>query len=654
MLRAENPYLGLRDLNLPAVVRNLPPQPAIVTTYYPGVVDASSAGNIEADAGRVTGGIEIRMQNPPTFHIRGRISGAGFGNISVERRDGLVPSDNRFIFATAGGSFDIGGVIPGTYLISTRVLVKVSSANVDNLVVDAATCPKIRGTITLDGAPYSPKGWGLTLGHVGMSVGARDDGKGGLTFPCAAPSHYSIGMPPQPGIYVRSVALDGKDVTDSIDDLDLTSFADKTLNIALSSRAADVHGTVRDAAGKPLAGVPVSLWKFNGGYDATAESAPDGTFEFTNLAPGNYRAAAWNGLRPQPAGWGVQTVSEFRDAFETEVTHIMLGEDQHASVDPAVISRGAIEQAAERLKLNAITASPEEEAEIFAAVKSPETLAAYVTSHPTVDWKVVRKRLNHKEDQYWRAPCGSDFPAEASACATQIEAVSNPDQEILTISGGPLSRAIEHLRYLKGPGGGWRFAGEKNAVGHYSAGSHRLTQFGRKTFLVVSSDHSQNGIATQQVLEEWFDLTLPDFEPVFTFTPDGGQGRFGFGVGRGIKATPKLSDSDGVESIEVTLTITFDGVGLDLAATYTGVYQRAPGETKFTIRRATIPTQDFEELADPFSDLSNERLLAYALPGLEKIATGSDADAKDWLRSVLENAKDTPEKRTLLNLLSQH
>jgi len=66
-----------------------------------------------------------------------------------------------------------------------------------------------------------------------------------------------------------------------------------------------------------------------------------------------------------------------------------------------------------------------------------------------------------------------------------------------------------------------------------------------------------------------------------------------------------------------------------------------------------MPAMDFEELADPFSELSNEKLLTYALPGLRKIATGADADAKGWLRSILNEAMDTPEKRTLLGLLAK-
>lgn len=42
-----------------------------------------------------------------------------------------------------------------------------------------------------------------------------------------------------------------------------------------------------------------------------------------------------------------------------------------------------------------------------------------------------------------------------------------------------------------------------------------------------------------------------------------------------------------------------------------------------------------------------------SFPGLQKIATGSDPDAKEWLRSILKEANDTPEKRSLLALLAK-
>ena len=62
---------------------------------------------------------------------------------------------------------------------------------------------------------------------------------------------------------------------------------------------------------------------------------------------------------------------------------------------------------------------------------------------------------------------------------------------------------------------------------------------------------------------------------------------------------------------------------------------------------------DFDALADPFDDPSDQKLLIYAFPGLQKIAMGSDPEAKKWLRSVLSKAKVTPEKRALLELLEK-
>ena len=71
----------------------------------------------------------------------------------------------------------------------------------------------------------------------------------------------------------------------------------------ISSRAAQVRGVVRDAAGKPRNGLPVTLWRLGSNFN-TVPSNPDGSFEFGNLAPGNYGVAVWDGLRTQPAGWG--------------------------------------------------------------------------------------------------------------------------------------------------------------------------------------------------------------------------------------------------------------------------------------------------------------------------------------------------------------
>jgi hypothetical protein len=45
--------------------------------------------------------------------------------------------------------------------------------------------------------------------------------------------------------------------------------------------------------------------------------------------------------------------------------------------------------------------------------------------------------------------------------------------------------------------------------------------------------------------------------------------------------------------------------------------------------------------------------VTYAFSGLQKIASGSDHDAREWLTFVLEHVEDIPEKQTLLEMLAK-
>ncbi len=301
-----------------------------------------------------------------------------------------------------------------------------------------------------------------------------------------------------------------------------------------------------------------------------------------------------------------------------------------------------------------------QEAEIAVAAKSPMTLARYVESHSTVDWKALRSALGLKESEYWFAPCGSSAPANDAACSAETVTVANPDQEIVIIRGG-FSYTDEYLRYLQDPKGGWQFAGENSAYKRDGPSNHEVVRFWGKPIIKISSNHSQNGAGIQQEREDWFDLTLPDFEPVFSFTPDGSAGGFGFTIARTMKAQSGFSQATGLERIETTLDVRFQGAGLDMHGAYFGVYERRANEKKFALRaaysgvdrRTAIPTEDFEDLADPFANPAKDTFVVYALPGLRKIATESDPEVRQWLQALLDRTGDTPEKRTLLDLLTK-
>ncbi len=70
-------------------------------------------------------------------------------------------------------------------------------------------------------------------------------------------------------------------------------------------------------------------------------------------------------------------------------------------------------------------------------------------------------------------------------------------------------------------------------------------------------------------------------------------------------------------------------------------------------RDSTLSNKAFEDLADVNMGPTNEQLLVYALPGLKEVASGRNADAKNWLRFMLTNCKATPEKRMLMELLAK-
>jgi hypothetical protein len=303
------------------------------------------------------------------------------------------------------------------------------------------------------------------------------------------------------------------------------------------------------------------------------------------------------------------------------------------------------------------------EYEIALAAKSPLTLARYVESHPIIDWKALRNTLNLKESEYWFAPCGGNAPANEARCSAEIVSVANPDQAILIIRGGDFSFTDEYLRYLRGSTSQRRFAGENSAYKRFGPSHHALVQLGTKPFLKLSSNHSPNGVGIQQEVEDWFDLTLSDFVPVFSFTSNGSAGGFEFTIARVIEAQSNFSQSGQLERIETTLNVHFGGTtGLDVQGSYVGVFQRHPNDKTFTLstaysgldRHTTIPTRDFEDLANPFTNPAKEAFMSYALPGLKKIAAGSNSDDRKWLRDFLDNSKDTSEKRMLLELLSTH
>jgi hypothetical protein len=221
-----------------------------------------------------------------------------------------------------------------------------------------------------------------------------------------------------------------------------------------------------------------------------------------------------------------------------------------------------------------------------------------------------------------------------------------------------------YLRFLN-QASTWKFAGYNEAFLRYYNRRHELMRFADKPFLKVSvQGASGTGIASE--IEEWFDLTQPAFDPVFSFPVQGHVALMDRAIGRELNGFASRDRRSSGEAIGVLLNVRFTFEDNDLGeTTFSGVYERPSGKAKFSLQRAYIfpdiarrpavpnmSNEDFEKLADMDEGPSIEKLLTYALPGLKMIALSDNKDTKEDLRALLKDCQGTPEKRELERLLS--
>jgi hypothetical protein len=289
--------------------------------------------------------------------------------------------------------------------------------------------------------------------------------------------------------------------------------------------------------------------------------------------------------------------------------------------------------------------------EILQASKSPSALARYIESHRNFDWRPLWRALELSDTPI--LPCEEPFQ-----CATEQIKVAAPPQTVMAIHLP--AGAVVYIRYFGDDRKGWRRAGAITATIKNHPPRHSVTRVGTKPFLHISTQGVSGSDMSSEV-EWWLDLTRPEFEPAFAFTPQGSQHRMGFGVSRVIRATATPKVQGPKETIEVNLELEYAGLGPLGKTRYIATYQRTPGKSDFTLRNVKtadeaptpISNQEYLELTDLLDGPTNEQLLRNALPGLKRLATTGNADAKSWLRSILENCKDTPGKRVLLDLLTR-
>jgi hypothetical protein len=287
------------------------------------------------------------------------------------------------------------------------------------------------------------------------------------------------------------------------------------------------------------------------------------------------------------------------------------------------------------------------EPDIVRAAKSPYDLARYINSHDEIDWVPLWKALG--VDEGLGLPCSTN-------CTAELIVVDNPEQAILIVNA--FLPFDVYLRFEKGKTGEWRVTGKYTAnVWDGNPHRHEIVRAGSTQFLLVST-HGGHGSGLDEEMEDWLDLSRSSFEPVFSYAVRGHEDAMGAGISREIEADASANSSTEIE-LDLTVYLSFSTGGLGLGRfEFVGTYSRAPGGTFAlqTVRSGDPPSAitkpDFEAFVR-MGSASQEQEIKYALPRLKEIADGKNDEAKRWLRYVLDRAGDSPEKRTLLELLAK-
>jgi len=232
-----------------------------------------------------------------------------------------------------------------------------------------------------------------------------------------------------------------------------------------------------------------------------------------------------------------------------------------------------------------------------------------------------------------------------------------------------LRGGVEHwdevyLRFRRPGGfeqpGPWTFAGYHSHLARHFYTKHELIRFGSKPFLLVTSEDQEAGVGWRGVIQHWFDLTAAKLEPVFGLSVETSDSGVPNRIALHSSGSVVSLESTPVERITVACEVTFeypfpawpDNLGSRSAE---AVYTRRGGEFVFDATLSKTRKIEIDKFCSFNTEQrpSNEDLLRYTLPQLEKLAAGANGERKEWLKGFLAQCGNTPEKREIQAILSR-
>ena len=341
-------------------------QVGFMTTYYPGVTDESAAQRVRARAGTETSGVEIRVGSGRLFRVSGTIldsEGRAVSRSSGEliRRGTAFGNTQNFFFQTdEQGAFQMQNIPPGDYRLVMRYPNNTPAqaaaptdpqlayqpvtvaGDVENLSVVLRPGTTITGQVYFEQEP--PASALTQLRIMATSANPEDGiGRGLMPSPIGSTRTFTLKgligenllrlIAPYQNIYLKSIAADGEDITDTPREFK----ASDRIVVTLTSRASIVEGVVTDPRGTP-SGVGIimfadekGLWQTNATRTKRTGVDANGSYRVSGLMPGRYYIIAVPRERLTFPANAVD--SAYFEQLSKEAETIVIGDSEQRRVD---------------------------------------------------------------------------------------------------------------------------------------------------------------------------------------------------------------------------------------------------------------------------------------------------------------------------------
>ena len=333
-------------------------------TYYPGTPSPADAQKVTVAVGQEVGGISFGLTPTRLSRISGRVIGwpntAGGGFVMVTPEDGgmmmgMVTPPGQI---QPEGDFEIRSVPPGRYVLRVMPggprdadalvgLTTVTVAGTDLANVTIAMQPQgvLRGRIDFEGGAPTAAVRASQIRLVIMPADQRSmqlvmsgppEVAEDFTFTARGVMGPVLVRPNgPPGWHLKSVVLDGEDVTDTPVTLGPGAAIDG-VRVLLTQAVSTVSGSVRDDRGNLVLDATVLVfpdddarWQFASRHIRTVRPDTQGRFEFAALPPSNgYRIVALPSLEDGQA-FDPEFLASMRDRAE----RLALAEGETKAVD---------------------------------------------------------------------------------------------------------------------------------------------------------------------------------------------------------------------------------------------------------------------------------------------------------------------------------